>query len=419
MIINKHVMRSTNEKQVLQQVINEGPISRSQISRNLSLNKVTVSDIYNQLLRTQFIKEIGCGVSTKNGGRKPVMAELNVNYGFVASIDMSADAIKLMYSRLNGKILHFQSFKTSDMTLTDVIDLIEDQLRNVDDYGTIHGLMGVAIALDGIIYENKILKTPIKGLTHFDLAKYLRDKLRIPAVLEKKANLTAVFERDFHDNEIFDNVVSIVVRDQIHAGIVGDSRLYSGHEGEAGEVGTALLEDRRVENHMASYNDYASEKALWARLKEIKQVDRLDLTTVKHDYINHNKEVTAVFDDFVYYLSKVIANVSTAFAPDVVVLNTTVLEILPQLLTDIRDNTAKLTSPSRQVPIIATKNVQSAALLGGASVIIHQALGLESLKMQFSWVIKCPFKRTREVYQVISDKLYAFFMGTLQPFDVY
>ncbi|MCG0729858.1 ROK family protein [Lactiplantibacillus plantarum] len=384
MIINKHVMRSTNEKQVLQQVINEGPISRSQISRNLSLNKVTVSDIYNQLLRTQFIKKIGCGVSTKNGGRKPVMAELNVNYGFVASIDMTADAVKLMYSRLNGKILHFQSFKTSDMTLTDVIDLIEDQLRNVDDYGTIHGLMGVAIALDGIIYENKILKTPIKGLTHFDLAKYLRDKLRIPVVLEKKANLTAVFERDFHDNEIFDNVVSVVVRDQIHAGIVADSRLYSGHEGEAGEVGTALLEDRHVEDHLASVNDYASEKALWARLKAIKHVERLDLTTVKHDYINHDPEVTKVFDDFVYYLSKVIANVSTAFAPDVVVLNTTVLEILPQLLTNVRESTAKLTSPSRQVPIIATKNVQSAALLGGASVIIHQALGLESLKMQFS-----------------------------------
>ncbi|WP_238696294.1 ROK family protein [Lactiplantibacillus plantarum] len=340
--------------------------------------------VYNQLLRTQFIKEIGCGVSTKNGGRKPVMAELNVNYGFVASIDMSADAVKLMYSRLNGKILHFQSFKTSDMTLTDVIDLIEDQLRNVDDYGTIHGLMGVAIALDGIIYENKILKTPIKGLTHFDLAKYLRDKLRIPVVLEKKANLTAVFERDFHDNEIFDNVVSVVVRDQIHAGIVADSRLYSGHEGEAGEVGTALLEDRHVEDHLASVNDYASEKALWARLKAIKHVDRLDLTTVKHDYINHDPEVTKVFDDFVYYLSKVIANVSTAFAPDVVVLNTTVLEILPQLLTNVRESTAKLTSPSRQVPIIATENVQSAALLGGASVIIHQALGLESLKMQFS-----------------------------------
>lgn len=165
---------------------------------------------------------------------------------------------------------------------------------------------------------------------------------------------------------------------------MADSRLYSGHEGEAGEVGTALLEDRHVEDHLASVNDYASEKALWARLKAIKHVERLDLTTVKHDYINHDPEVTKVFDDFVYYLSKVIANVSTAFAPDVVVLNTTVLEILPQLLTNVRESTAKLTSPSRQVPIIATKNVQSAALLGGASVIIHQALGLESLKMQFS-----------------------------------
>jgi len=384
MIINKHVMRSTNEKQVLQQVINEGPISRSQISRNLSLNKVTVSDIYNQLLRNQFIKEIGCGVSTKNGGRKPVMAELNMNYGFVASIDMSVNAVKLMYSRLNGKILHFQSFKTNDMTLTDVVDLIEDQLRNVDDYSTIHGLMGVSLALDGIIYENKILKTPIKGLAHFDLAKYLRDKLRIPVILEKKANLTAIFERDFHDNEIFDNVVSVVIRDELHAGIVADSRLYAGHEGEAGEVGMALLEDRHIEHHMEPVNSYASETALWARLRAIKHVDRLDLTAIKHDYINHDPQVTQVFDDFVYYLSKVIANVSTAFAPDVIVLNTTVLEILPQLLKNVRDMTEKLTAPSRQVPIIATKNVQSAALLGGASIIIHQALGLETLKMQFS-----------------------------------
>ena len=79
-----------------------------------------------------------------------------------------------------------------------------------------------------------------------------------------------------------------------------------------------------------------------------------------------------------------VSNVSTAFAPDVVVLNTSVLEILPQLLTDLRDTTAKMSSPTRQVPIIATKNVQSAALLGGASEIIHQALGLESLKMHFS-----------------------------------
>lgn len=383
MIINKHVMRSTNEKQVLQQVINEGPISRSQISRNLNLNKVTVSDIYNQLLRAQFIKEIGCGVSTKNGGRKPVMAELNVNYGFVASIDMSDQAVKLMYSRLNGKILHFQSFKTTDMTLTDVIDLIEDQLRNVDDYGTVHGLMGVAIALDGIIYENKILRTPIKCLAHFDLAKYLRDKLRIPVLLEKKSSLTAVFERDFHDNEIFNNVVSIVVRDEIHVGIVADSHLYAGHEGEAGEVGTTLLEDRKLENHMESANDYVSEKALWQHLKVAKNVDRLDMTQIKHDYINHDPVVAQVFDDFVYYLSKVIANVSTAFAPDVVVVNTSILETIPQLLTEIRDTTAKMSSPNRQVPIIATKNVQSAALLGGASEIIHQALGLESLRMHF------------------------------------
>lgn len=66
-----------------------------------------VLDIYNQLLWIQFIKEIGCGVSMKNGGCKLVMVELNVNYGFVVSIDMIVDVVKFMYLWLNGKILYF------------------------------------------------------------------------------------------------------------------------------------------------------------------------------------------------------------------------------------------------------------------------------------------------------------------------
>lgn len=86
----------------------------------------------------------------------------------------------------------------------------------------IYGLMGVVIVLDGIIYENKIFKILIKGLIYFDLVKYLCDKLWILVVLEKKVNLMVVFECDFYDNEIFDNVVLVVVCDQIYVGIVVD-----------------------------------------------------------------------------------------------------------------------------------------------------------------------------------------------------
>lgn len=102
MIINKHIMRTTNEKQVLQQIVNAGPISRSQISRNLSLNKVTVSDIYSELLHEGLIREVGHGVSTRNGGRKPVMALLNVDYGYIISINILRQRFTMLACRLDG-----------------------------------------------------------------------------------------------------------------------------------------------------------------------------------------------------------------------------------------------------------------------------------------------------------------------------
>ena len=69
MFINKHTMRLNNERSVIRHVINYGPISRSKISRDLSINKVTISSILEDLLSQQYVVEIGEGASTKNGGR--------------------------------------------------------------------------------------------------------------------------------------------------------------------------------------------------------------------------------------------------------------------------------------------------------------------------------------------------------------
>ena len=49
MIINKDVMRDHNERSVLQTIVNHGPISRTEVSKLLGLNKVTVSDIIGSL----------------------------------------------------------------------------------------------------------------------------------------------------------------------------------------------------------------------------------------------------------------------------------------------------------------------------------------------------------------------------------
>ena len=50
MVIHKETMRSENEKSVLQRIFTESPISKSQVARDVSLNKVTVSQIINKFI---------------------------------------------------------------------------------------------------------------------------------------------------------------------------------------------------------------------------------------------------------------------------------------------------------------------------------------------------------------------------------
>lgn len=381
MIINKHIMRTTNEKQVLQQIVNEGPISRSQISRNLSLNKVTVSDIYSELLHEGLIREVGHGVSTRNGGRKPVMALLNVDYGFVLSINILRQRFTILTGRLDGKSHDYASVSTRNVDMTTVLDMIEDRINQVvEDHE--NRLLGLAFGLDGTIDDNQILDAAIKGLKNFDLAKYFGDKFNVPVVLENMANQAAIFERDFSGEGVYDNLVAVTIRDQVSAGIVTNGHLYRGHRGEAGVIGKCPLADRYTEQNHETVNHYVSETAVLKQIMECQGINRVDVNRIRRDYLGHDEKLLKILDEFTYYLAKVLANISSSFAPDAIILNAPILELLPELMDGVRGYVDKLAIP-RKAPLLLTKNAKEASLMGGASAIVHKVLGLDDLQLTF------------------------------------
>ncbi|UIF28526.1 ROK family protein [Levilactobacillus brevis] len=382
MIINKHIMRTTNEKQVLQQIVNAGPISRSQISRNLSLNKVTVSDIYSQLLHEGLIREVGHGVSTRNGGRKPVMALLNVGYGYVISINILRQRFSMITSRLDGRSENYASVSTRDVDLTTVLDMIDEKIAATVAENDSR-LLGISFGLDGIIYENQILGASLKGFKNFDLAKYFSDKFQVPVILENLANESAIYERDFAGEGIYRNLISVTIRDQVSAGIVTEGHLYRGHNGEAGNIGTCPLADRYQEKDVRTVNQYVAEGTVLQRIMAYQKLDHVDVNRIRRDYLGHRPELLAILDEFSFYLAKVLGNLSNTFAPDAIIVNAPILELLPEMMDCVRKYVDDL-AIVRKAPLLLTKNAKEASLKGGASAIIHKALGLDDLQLTFS-----------------------------------
>ena len=78
---NFHFVRQINEISVLKIIRDKGPISRSEVARDMGVSKVVIGGIVKRMLETNILFEIGKGLSTNQGGRRPVMLEFNADAG--------------------------------------------------------------------------------------------------------------------------------------------------------------------------------------------------------------------------------------------------------------------------------------------------------------------------------------------------
>ena len=78
-IANQEMIRNNNRRLVLEFIINNPPVSRAELAKQLSLTKATISNIVQELLEQNFIREIGSAQTSM--GRKPILLEFNKAYG--------------------------------------------------------------------------------------------------------------------------------------------------------------------------------------------------------------------------------------------------------------------------------------------------------------------------------------------------
>lgn len=158
MLTDRYSIREKNEQYVIS-IINQKPkISRAEVAKESGLNKATVSDIVNKLVKEKLLIEVGSGISSVVGGRKPILLQLNKQAGVSLSIDLGYDYLSVVLTNLNGELL--DTYKEVILiTKENVVDLC---LKTIEGFQkkanhTPYGIVGVAIAIHGIVYDNSIL----------------------------------------------------------------------------------------------------------------------------------------------------------------------------------------------------------------------------------------------------------------------
>ncbi|AHC14488.1 ROK family transcriptional regulator [Salinispira pacifica] len=256
---------SLNFHRVLNSIwLNEG-VSRVELSRELNLDKATVSVIVSSLMNNNLVLEAEKQNTSSRPGRQPVGLEINRCFGAVAGIELHIDRINCVISDMHHNILDSISLegrvdrKNIDYKLLSLIDHIK-KLKSLNGMP----LLGAAVAIPGLVDSENgiILKAPAIGLwdESYDFSKRVAARADIPVLLINDANACASGILSSHRRNRYDSFLFVYlgfdpVQDKLEGevdhpgiglGIVLNGKLHMGPKGSAGEFQTIGYRSNRV-----------------------------------------------------------------------------------------------------------------------------------------------------------------------------
>lgn len=377
---SKSLIRDINNRLVLEEIINSGPISRATISKKLGLTKATISIIVQELIDKELVIEIGSGET--NLGRKPILLSFNKSCGYAISIDIGVDNISVLITNLLAKDCIFEKVKTPKTTenvVNMLIQIIESLTKTSKE--TTYGLVGIVLGIHGVTSDNNIVFAPYYDFSKVDLAKEMEDYFNVPVYLENEANLSVIGEKTF----VYDypNIANISVHSGIGLGLVINHKLYIGYSGHAGEFGHTIVEIDGREcpcgNH-GCLEQYTSERVLLQEYAKLKGLESVAFKHLSSMYQTGDPDAIVIFNKFIKYMTICVNNVLNTYNPDIVVINSSFTVFYPELTNLIEENlTSRMNSVFRIVPSALQG---SSILLGGICIAIKSFLGIKVFNLE-------------------------------------
>jgi predicted NBD/HSP70 family sugar kinase len=267
-------------------------MSRSDLARLLRLDRSTTGSIVDFLVAQGLVTErpISDGEwASRNGGRPPVLLALNGEIGFSVGAELSAPAITLVATDLNGRRLAHRELPTPDdpqlisRTIADAMESFADDagssLTSSASSGAQLGLLTFAAGVSGVVDTEAgtiVVSRDLNISSPLPLAAELEQQLGIPVSVFNDADASALGEIEYGPpgaNDLLFVLANIRLanddsdnaygrsRRAINAGlgIVLDGRLRHAHSGSGREFRSPFLPADSAEQFSVAKRYYEGE----------------------------------------------------------------------------------------------------------------------------------------------------------------
>jgi len=243
-------LKRNNRRAILDILKNSDQMSTSELSEQIGLSRTTVMKTLDYFLAKGLVVRSGKGISTEEGGKKPILFSLKADSSYAISVHIFPDELYGIITDLKVNILHDLSvpLKPNEECST-CIDKVSDVCRRLLEKAGVSQsrLIGIAIGSHGVTNSSKgiVLTSP-----HFPswgndipIKDLLLQKLgfKVPVIVDNQIRFQAFAEKTKGIARDKKNIVVLEGGIGLVAGIIVKNEIKRGIHHLAGEIGHMII----------------------------------------------------------------------------------------------------------------------------------------------------------------------------------
>lgn len=372
----------TNKKRILYYLFKNYNTftTRTNISKDLNISFPAVSNNVAQLIEEGFILEELDTSSSLGRRSKKIFLNPDSKITIVVHIEYQNANIFFLDNHQNN-LRHKKMTFERNIKFHDLWKLLENEIKTI--LGDLLSenqceVLGICVAIPTPIDKKnkKIIKSRFYGWKDEPIYEYitLEDK-KIPVFWENDANLLA--KGFYESNSRYDNVLAIYFSMGIGMGIIINGDLYTGKEGNAGEIGQLKVE---YKGEYEELEKIISERSLIEFAKNKLNLPYEDSEQILVE-LERNNQLSIVNKEFEYISKKiadVFAPVIMVLDPEIVIFNGTVTRSCPSLTENIVNKLEKLIEKNGIFEINREENLL--IIKGSFWEVLDNVLGFNEIK---------------------------------------
>ncbi len=379
---NSIVMRKWNLSSIFKKIHEQGPISRTELTKITGCSAGTVSNHVRTLIKKGFVIETNKGISS--GGRKPVQLIINPQKAYIFSIEIEVNQVKIVMFDLDLKIVMKNIIpiiqkKDYIKTLNNIFAEMDNMINK--KHLSLENLLGIGVAVPGLIDKvNGILEfAPNLGWEKIPIVKIFKDRYNLPIILNNEAKAAAIGERRAVYPQV-NNMVFVSINEGIGCGLYINGALYRGASGNAGEFGHITINTNGPLCHCGNrgcWEIYASENYIVNSYQKLtdsnKNLTKEEIYQLGKD---GDERIIKIFTETGRNIGIGLVNIINGLCPELIVIGGGIVEIKDFIYDEIikKLQESALSFSCQKTKIKFSKLGNLAAVYGMAYLIINERI---------------------------------------------